>query len=260
MTQFKPKYISVSAIDSNGNKIAVVKKKVIESYNPSVLGLGDISNTSVATGVIAAIFDLEGFTNFCKQSDPQLCVPLFLSEYLDWIFKSIQKETCDETYPEGYTIWHKLPLLTKFMGDGLLVLWETEGMLDATKINLISSLSNICTNYKSEFFDTINKKVCEPPPALRCGAAMGTVYSVGDGSDYVGPCINLAARLQKLDNFTFAFARRGFTPEKHTNPNYLKQWVLKKANIRGIGNELIYFWASEFSNADPSIQEKYTDV
>ena len=38
--------------------------------------------------------------------------------------------------------------------------------------------------------------VSEPPPVLRCGLARGTVFSVGNRSDFVGSCINMAARLQ----------------------------------------------------------------
>lgn len=47
-------------------------------FNYKVLGLGDISLPSQQREAVAAVFDLTGFTNFCKQVDPHLCVPTFL--------------------------------------------------------------------------------------------------------------------------------------------------------------------------------------
>ena len=196
-----------------GKPEKLLKKEVYNKFNPSLLGLGDIRKMSFPTGAIAAVFDLQGFTNFCKQIDPQLSVPLFLSEYLTWIFSAIRKETSNMGNSEGFILWHPLPFLTKFMGDGLLILWDTEGMDEVQQHNLIITLNIIREEYGKKFLPKMRKKVCEPPGALRCGLAKGTVYSVGDGNDFVGPCINLAARLQKLDSFSFAFSRRGFNPE-----------------------------------------------
>ena len=72
------------------------------------------------------------------------------------------------------------------------------------------------------------------------------VYSVGDGNDFVGHCINLAARLQKLPGILFAFALRGFDPES-CNKDYFEDLVLKKIAIRGMGNEeLVYVRKKDF--------------
>ncbi len=260
MTIFKTDVNAYTKVSDGGKNLKVLKKEEFEKYNPSVLGLGNISNKSTASGSIAAVFDLQGFTHFCKQIDPQLSVPLFLSEYLDWIFKAIREETTRKEFPEGNHLWHGLPFLTKFMGDGLLILWDTENVHEVQQHNLIITLSVICEKYANEFLPKMKKKVCEPPSALRCGVAKGTVYSVGDGNDFVGPCINLSARLQKLDSFTFAFSRRGFNPEEKFEPEVLTDWILKKVNIRGMGEgELIYLLKSEFEKAAPDIQNRYID-
>ena len=36
------------------------------------------------------------------------------------------------------------------------------------------------------------------------------MFSIGNKNDFVGTCINMAARLQKLPGTTFAFNTRGF--------------------------------------------------
>jgi hypothetical protein len=79
------------------------------------------------------------------------------------------------------------------------------------------------------------------PNVLRCGIAQGTVLSVGDGEDYVGSSINIAARLQKMPGVDIAFSGMGFLPERTWSKAAMARWVLVKVEIRGIGNgELIY--------------------
>ena len=58
----------------------------LRKFNPKVLGLGDINTRSSQSEAIAAVFDLEGFTNFCKQVDPHLSIPKFLNAFLFHVF------------------------------------------------------------------------------------------------------------------------------------------------------------------------------
>jgi len=60
--------------------------------------------------------------------------------------------------------------------------------------------------------------------------------SVGEGKDFVGPCINMAARLQKLGSLSFVVSRRGIDPDK-CFPQKKEGFVIKKIHIRGIGTE-----------------------
>jgi class 3 adenylate cyclase len=231
-----------------GKTFRAIKQEAFERFNPEVLGLGDIRNESVTTTAIAAFFDLQGFTGFCKQIEPQLSVPIYLSGFLSWIFAAIKKETICKELEKGVTVWHALPFFMKFMGDGLLVLWDTSRMSQSAQHNLILSCNNILRQYGRLFFPAMRRKVSDVPPLLRCGISKGTVFSVGNGEDYVGSCINVAARLQKLAALQIAFARRGFDPEKQWKGKpVLASWLLKKVSIRGIGqNELVYVKKADF--------------
>src|SRR5690606_37938418 len=153
---------------------------------------------AIATDAIAAVFDLQGFTTFCGQIEPQFSVPLFLGEFLPWLMTRLKSEMIQRKYKSGARLWSPLPFFVKFLGDRVLVLWDSSAMSDVARANILVAVSNICVAYSSEFLGRVEAKVVEPPKVLRCGVARGTVYSVGDSNDFVGTCINMAARLQKL--------------------------------------------------------------
>ncbi len=261
MKVFRPDKTAYALTEKDGKKIRIMKNESFEQFSPVLLDLGNIKKESSAISVICAIFDLQGFTNFCKQIDPQLSVPMYLSGFLDWIFETIRKETVIEKFEEGVRLWHQLPFFAKFLGDGLLRLWDVFDMSSVSQHNLIISLDNICDLYLSDFLPGMNKKVCDPPSVLRCGLAKGTVYSVGDGNDFVGPCINLAGRLQKLPGVIFAFSRRGFDPESRWKEGeYIDRLLLKKVAIRGMANEeLVYLREEDFDNMAKTDQDFYHD-
>jgi hypothetical protein len=73
------------------------------------------------------------------------------------------------------------------------------------------------------------------------------VVSVGNGEDYVGPCINIATRLQKLSSLTFSISRRGFDIEKYMPAETAVNYILKSVSLRGIGDdELVWVRKTEF--------------
>lgn len=245
-------------IDGERQRRAVISKKAYASFNSSLLGLGDLSRKAEKADAIAAVFDLQGFTNFGKQIEPHLVVPKFLYEYLTWLFEELKKATTDKTTPRGIHLWAPLPFLVKFMGDGLLVLWDASNMSDSNRRSVAVITRNICRRYQSEFLRSIAEKVTNPPSLLRCGLARGDVYSVGNGNDYVGSCINMAARLQKLPGISFALNCKGFGIEDSAAPFFRKDIVVKKVSIRGIGdNELVGILAKEFEKLSPSDRELY---
>ncbi|MFI5331060.1 MAG: hypothetical protein ACHQ2F_08500 [Desulfobaccales bacterium] len=260
MKIFRPNTNAYTLVTKEGKKIKLMKNNEFERFNPNILDLGDIKKPSIATNAICAIFDLQGFTNFCKQIDPQLSVPSFMGGFLDWIFGALRSETVEKKFEEGVKLWHALPFCTKFLGDGLLVLWDTSEMDQESQHNLIVSLYLICNRYNSEFLPGMKKKVGDPPDSLRCGITKGTVYSVGDGNDFVGPCINLAARIQKLPGTRIVFALRGFDPESEMAKNAFDMWILKKIAIRGMGNEeLIYLRKKDFNAMSEQDKALYHD-
>jgi len=225
------------------------------------LGLGDISKQSAPTDAIAAVFDLQGFTNFCKQIEPHLSVPRFLNEFLGWLLNQIKQEMTEKQHDAGVQLYCPLPFLIKFLVDGLLVLWDSSAMSNTARRNVIVSGTEICEAYAKSFFPTISKEIVDPPPVLRCGMARGTVYSVGDGNDFVGSCINMAARLEKLSGVTFAFNKRGFDlKDPDANEFFATGIVVKKVAIRGIGSgELIGILKQEFESMKSADRKQFRD-
>lgn len=155
--------------------ITIFKKDKVEDFNEDILGLGRIDIKSKQVNALSVIFDLEGFTNFCKQIDPQLAVSEYLSEFLKWLFTQVRKELIEESYPEGYKLSSEFPFLSKYLGDGVLFLWETEELDDIAILNIVISMKNICRNYTTDFFKKISKKIISPPTKLRCGISRGAI-------------------------------------------------------------------------------------
>lgn len=246
----------------DGAKKKLLVEEAFNRFNSQALGLGDLSTPSEAIDSIAAVFDLEGFTHFSKQIEPHLSVPLFLSSFLEWLMEQLRTEMRKDTYPEGIELWCPLPYFVKFMGDGLLALWDSTGMSAVARRNVITSCDEICQAYREEFYPYIRKKVSEPPTALRCGVARGTVFSVGNGEDYVGACINMASRIQKLPGLSFAFNRRGFDLEADGSDSFfMDNFIIKEISIRGIGNhELICIYRADFENLGDEDRAMFRDV
>lgn len=261
MPKFPVKLSDYAVISIDGKNRNVLAKEASEAFNESLLGLGDLTKPSVPREAIAAVFDLEGFTNFCKQIDPHLSVPLFLGEFLSWIVARLKAETIVEEVKEGVVVYCPLPFFLKFMGDGILVIWDTAEMTALNQRNIIVSARSICSEYEKTFHPLIRRKVTDAPTKLRCGVARGVIYSVGDGDDFVGSCINMAARLQKLPGITFAFNRRGFDLHGEAPSAFFKEHtVVKRVAIRGIGeNELVSITKQEFEKLRGVERKFYKD-
>lgn len=261
MTTYRLKRSDLVKVERDGKEVFIVSNDFVAGFSEALLGLGDISKDSTATDTIAAVFDLEGFTNFCKQIEPHLAVPLFLSEFLTWLMSEIRDQMIDKKSVEGTELWAPFPFYSKFMGDGILFLWDCSHMSHTAIRNVIVSCHDIQQTYAEKFLPSISKKVAEAPHKLRCGLARGTVYSVGEGNDYVGSCINMAARLQKMPGLSFAFNRRGIDVEFKSAAKFYKEMiVVKKVSIRGIGDsELICVVEKEFAQLKRSDRKFYGD-
>ena len=244
------KHSTVSLDDGQKTvKLVTLADDQFDRFNPAALDLGDISQPSTQVEALAAMFDLSGFTTFCSQVDPHLAVPEYLSRFLNWLFDEIRKGLLRESKEDEKVLWASLPFLAKFTGDGVLFLWDTKNMGGAEICNVVTSLWEICANYVATFHPIIKRLVVHPPSVLRCGMSRGMVFSVGNGEDYVGPCINIAARLQKLSLLTFCLSRRGFDVEKHMPEETAAKYVLRAAPLRGIGeDELVWVRKEEFDN------------
>lgn len=233
----------------------------LKKFNTAVLGLGNVGVKSRQIGVLAAVFDLAGFTNFCSQVDPHLSMPRFLKEFLDWLFESIKSEFEFKRFSEGVVLYANLPIFAKFMGDGVLFLWDVENMQMNLICNVVVSLSNICGQYSSAFAPKIKKHLSDVPKSLRCGVARGQVCSVGNGEDYVGPCINIASRLQKLSNLGFCFSKRGIDFEEGMLKAAAETYIVKRVSIRGVGrDELVVVEKGVFEKLSKRDKTLFKDV
>jgi len=247
-------------VTNEKEQIIIVKKDKFDSFSEDVLGLGDIKEKANQVDALSVIFDLEGFTNFCRQIDPQLAVPEYLSEFLGWLFLQIRIELIEEAFKEGYRTYSDLPFLAKYLGDGVLFLWDVSQLSNTQILNIVVSMKEICKNYVLKFLPAISNQVVSPPSKLRCGIARGTIYSVGNGNDFIGPCINVSARLQKMHSLGFCFSRRGINPE-YIDESTRNEYLTKKVDIRGIGNEeLVCVLKREFEALAKEDKAKFKDA
>jgi class 3 adenylate cyclase len=248
--------------DSEGIKVNALSLIEFQSFNSALLGLGNISKESEPVEALAAIFDLEGFTSFCSQIDPQLVIPDYLSRFLEWLFETIGKEFQIEESKSHALLWARLPFFAKFMGDGVLFLWDTKYSDNQADIgNIVVCLKDICDKYKTEFLPSIHLDIDRPPVRLRCGLARGQILSIGDGKDYVGPCINMASRLQKIESLSFAFPRKGFDIQKCFNLERQAEFMTIRAPVRGVGDgENIVVLKSEWAGLNDKEKDQFTQL
>lgn len=262
MPIFRPRPSDYVTVTVDGMNARALRQSRFDSFNPALLGLGDIAAESKTADAIAAVFDLEGFTNFCKQIEPHLSVPLFLSEFLQWLLDDLKGEMVHKKVESGVVLYCPLPFFIKFMGDGLLVLWDASQTSPVGRRNIVLATKVVCDHYKTRFLAKARSKVSSAPTALRCGVARGAVFSVGNGNDYVGTCINMAARLQKLGGTSFAFNRRGFDLEDASVADFFKKQItVKRLSIRGIGDdELVGVLASEYAALSPADKAQFKEA
>lgn len=123
------------------------------------------------------------------------------------------------------------------------------GLADLTKEKkTFEALAVICSDYVDVFLDKNFRSFTQPPLMLRCGIAQGQVTAIANGNDYVGMCINVASRLQKLadDAFSFGFTQKGLEPEEGSG--WYDHFTLIQIKIRGLAKpEFVYVFRSEFN-------------
>jgi class 3 adenylate cyclase len=238
MAVFRSSKRDLIPVTSKGQKRFALRQEVLDRFGPGVLGLGDLSRRAKSIDAVCAIFDLAGFTQFCQQVDPHLEVPKFLHHFTTWLFDEIKRESINRHTRRGVIVWTRMPFFAKFMGDGVLLLWNADHIGEICGVlNVPIVLNEVCTAYATQFLPMIRAKVARVPAILRCGIARGQVYSVGNANDFIGPCINIAARLQKITpGISFCFSARGLDfDEYHGIPPTI--FTLKKLRIRGIGDD-----------------------
>jgi len=241
----------------------------LKFFTSELLNIGNLKTPSKPVEVLAVIMDLEGFTTFTRQVDPKLAIPSFISDFFDWLFYKIKEEM--RTSKHSNILWAELPFFSKFLGDGVLFLWKIDtdriasidNTISSDKLyeltqelicNIVATLYEICKAYRV-FLREREFNYVDPPTRLRCGIARGDAFPIGINKDFVGPCINIAARLQKFNDLSFGVSARGID-NKYFDKSYRGYFLKKKVSIRGIGeNEIIYIRADEFANLPDEIKK-----
>jgi hypothetical protein len=228
------------------------------SVSPKALGIGSIGS-STSFPVVAAVFDLEGFTRFCHGPDPQLAVPRFVNLFTEWLFERLRESSIEPgtiVGPSTVDLTHRLPFFVKFLGDGILVLWESQESALEERQSIIRGAIDIVRCY-GWLFPSDTEHFQNMPKRLRCGIAAGNVLSIGE-HDFVGPCINLAARLQKLPGVTFAIRAKGIEPWGEDSAIFAGHLVRKSAEIRvNKEREGVYISKDEYDAMPQKTQKKY---
>jgi hypothetical protein len=244
---------------ANGPKL--LDNNTIKKFNPSMLELGDISAPCREKEAVAAVFDLTGFTTFCNQVDAYLAIPRFLNDFLEWFFSNIRQKITQEDLGDRSVLWTGLPVMVKFLGDGLMVLWDARKMSEDQICRLAGVLYTICQAYRTDFYPYISRAVNKPPSILRCGVARGKIFSIGNDKEYVGHCINNASRLSRLGSLSFCFPHRGFQVQEYMPQEYRQIFVPKYVTLRGIGaNELIWIVRDEYNNLPQKNREMFRSI
>jgi class 3 adenylate cyclase len=248
----------------NGRRQTGIRLKDDElrkSFSPAMLDLGDLSRPCDEIEAIAAIFDLSGFTRFCNQVDSYLAIPRFLKDFLEWFFDSIRKGLTESRNGGTTYLWTELPVMVKFLGDGLLLIWNAGGIRESRACQIVATLYDVCHDYQSRFYPEMSLNVNKPPAVLRCGVARGKVFSVGDGRDYVGHCINNASRLSHLSSLSFCFPHHGFQVREQMPQEYARLFTPKYVNIRGVGeDEMVWVVGEEFEKLSSQDKALFRDL
>lgn len=237
----------IPIVKTQQSGIKLLNNEFSKKFSPSILDIGDIRSPSQEIEAITAVFDLSDFTKFCNQVDAYLAIPKFLNEFLTWLFSKIKIGLTENFNERPRSYWVELPVLAKFLGDGVLLLWNARQMTEAKICGIVATLYDICYDYQHQFYPRVSMAVVKPPGVLRCGMARGKVFSVGNGKDYVGHCINTASRLAHLGIVSFCFPQRGFQVQEYMPEEHYRIFTRKYISIRGVGeDELVWIVKDEF--------------
>lgn len=217
---------------------------------------------------ITLIYDLEGFSRFFNQPDVQDYVPTFLNTVSNAISiclfggKQYWVDPVETGTALGCRVVHE-----KFMGDGALyIILPPEGKSDFSGVTL-QNLCNRLWNLKDSFHKVVEKSldqipVVDIPKKIRFGLSRGSVYALEDAGrsspEYIGFCINLAARLQSYcRQLGFIASARLMLPiETLTEHGYRKAIATK---IKGFANEIVIIDDVEFTGLPPEVRDELFD-
>lgn len=216
---------------------------------------------------LALVFDVSGFTNFFNKPDIQDYITNYINSIIDcveiciwggeafWVDKG---DNAREVPPMDIK-----PSLRKFLGDGVLYVWEEDERKllskGAVKVSLLNMLWNV-----QDGMNVINNSIMEYMPiadlprTIKFGIAQGSIYKLTENSgdiDYIGPCINLASRLVKYCpglNF-MASSRLKIGKEYLDRHGYIK--IIAK-ELRSFEKEIVIIDKDDYERLSPEEKER----
>ena len=234
----------------------IVSATTFENFSHSLLGIGDLNLPSKRIDAVSAVLDLQEFTAFSQQEDPDLAVQPFISEFVRWFFEKLKELAFIEQKNQLVYSRIPLPFFAKFLGDGFMLIWDLnlrgtqqicneKGHNWKNEVqryigNILTILFELKDLYKDDFIKELRFEFPKIPKKLRCGVARGSIYSIGGDKDYVGPCINKAARLANIPPLNMLFSAKGITIEKTGSEKLIKRFAKSTINLKGIGDEFVY--------------------
>jgi len=214
---------------------------------------------------LSMIFDISGFTNFFNKPD----IHHYMTEYINHIIECVEITIWggDNYWMEterDYETLNELPLkpfMRKFLGDGMLYVWEDneERLLSDKdfKVQLINRLYNLQLH-----FAEVNRRLQEDipigdlPEKIKFGLAQGSIFKLLDSNgneDCIGPCVNLASRLVKYcPEINFIASARLNLPKKSLKDNGYCKIIARE--LRSFENEIIIIDEGDYNNV--SIDDK----
>jgi hypothetical protein len=130
--------------------------------------------------VLALIIDIRGFSLFCEEPNiesPYICG--LMSAFYHMVNRALQR------FP---------PEMTKFLGDGVLAIWETTPADREIAVNVALKAAIGLRNQWTQVQDSPHFSH-GAPSALGAGICFGLASHLEVGDDYIGRPINIASRL-----------------------------------------------------------------
>ena len=168
------------------SKLALYEFETLLNEN---YGLGEAINARIEFGkpceILTAMIDLRGFSVFCEKPNiesPYTCG--LMSAFYSMVQLSFSK------YP---------PEMIKFLGDGVLVTWETTHEDREVAINTCLE-GSVTLNGKWRVIRKSPQFSHGAPEDIGVGVSFGLASILTVGNDYIGRPINLATRLCQICN------------------------------------------------------------
>lgn len=238
----------------------------LQFTNDQVLNAGPITPLGQArrdlVEIVVALFDLEGFTNFFNSASVirYTIVPNFINAFLSWLNYSFN----NSCFP--------MPEYSKFLGDGALLIWETEEQ-PILKGTLKAEFMNFCWNmvrgqkksYEKECLPELLRRIrpirnCEYPKHLRVSVSLGHAvkYVREQSNEYVSECINVASRIIGYEELYFMAHSNLVTNEDVLGKKYVHKQL---AQVKGIDKPIcVYIDEADFRGLTNGSKRKFRNV